>query len=323
MAKYKISFLIAAHNEEKLIGKALERLVQVHKDYPKIEVLIGLDGCTDRTLEICNGFAKKNKFFKIFELNERKGKQAVLEKLEPHITGDIVIIHDADWTFVYNSKQDLIEFLSLFDNENVGGIADSISSEFSKPNFWQIKSLGFIASTWGNVLLMKYYKRFTRKKNGLIVYDKDKMKFCPWLDIYRKKALDKTQHKKELRAGDHIERTLRLFNAGYDILSYDNVNWPHFNVSYNEESVKDLINQKVRGLISKSKIEGSYNFHISFLEFKLPFMLYVIGQSFKMKRFRDFFAIYVYLFVMVYSSILAKFKEQESVGSVWKLRVKR
>ena len=71
--KHKLSFLISAHNEEKLISHALERLVKVQQDYPNMEVLIGMDGCTDNTPKIVAKFAKEHKFFKVFELNERKG----------------------------------------------------------------------------------------------------------------------------------------------------------------------------------------------------------------------------------------------------------
>lgn len=322
--KYKLSFLMAAHNEEKLIGLALKRLIQVHNDYSNIEVLIGLDGCTDRTLEICKAFAAKNTFFKIFEMNERKGKQAVIDKLEPHVTGDIVIIHDADWVFVYKSKKELLEFLSLFDNPKIGGIADSCDTEMSKPNFSEIKSLGFLASAWGNHLLMKYYKnKFTKKECGLATYDRAKMKFCPWLDVYRKKALDKTRHKQELRAGDHIERTLRLLDAGYNVASFDNNAWPHFNVTYNEQSIRDLIKQKIRGVVSKGKIQSSYEFKIPLFGFYFLFFSYVVKSSFKVKRWRDFAAIYVYIFAAIYAMIVGKFKERISTKNVWNLRPNR
>ena len=38
----------------------------------------------------------------------------------------------------------------------------------------------------------------------LKIYDKEKMKFIPFLDFYRKEAMDKTQGKKGLRSGDHV-----------------------------------------------------------------------------------------------------------------------
>ncbi len=43
----KISFLMAAHNEEKIIGEALDSLSKI--PYENYEVIIGLDGCTDGT----------------------------------------------------------------------------------------------------------------------------------------------------------------------------------------------------------------------------------------------------------------------------------
>jgi len=322
--KHKISFLMAAHNEEKIIEKALEKLIKFHEDYPDMEVLIGLDGCTDNTLSIVKRFSQKNKFLKYFELNERNGKQAILEKLEPHIKGDIVIIHDADWSFVYNSKKDLIEYISLFDNPKIGGIADSISSEFCRDDFKEINSIGFLASAWGNHFLIDYIKKkFTEKKYNYYVYDIKKMKFFPFLDVYRREAMKKTRHKEELRAGDHVERTLRIINAGYDVIAFDNPNWPHFMVNYNKQSIKDLINQKVRGIVAKKKIQSSYNVKIPFFGFYVPFLSYVVLNSFKVKRLRDFAAIYTYLFVMFYSIILAKIKQRASVKEIWSLRIKR
>jgi len=322
--KHKISFLMAAHNEEKIIEKALERLVKVHEDYPEMEVLIGLDGCIDNTLGIITNFSKKYKFFRYIELNERNGKQAVLEKLEPHITGDIIIIHDADWSFVYSSKKDLIEYISLFDNPKIGGIADSISSEFCRDDFKEIKSMGFLASAWGNHFLIDYIKnKFTEKKENYFVYNLHKMKFFPFLDVYRKEAMKKTKHREELRAGDHVERTLRIINAGYEVIAFDNPNWPHFMVNYNKQSVKDLINQKVRGIVAKKKIQSSYNVKIPFFGFYVPFLSYVVINSFKTRRLRDFTAIYIYLFVMFYSISIAKIKQRASVKEIWNLRVKR
>jgi cellulose synthase/poly-beta-1,6-N-acetylglucosamine synthase-like glycosyltransferase len=323
--KFKLSFLIAAHNEEKLIASALNNLVKLHKDYSNIEILIGLDDCTDNTPQIVKQFQKKHKIIKVFHLNESKGKQAVLEKLEPHIKGDIVIIHDADWIFIYRSKNDLLKFLKLFNNPKLGGISDGFDYEMSHPNFSKINSLGFLASAWGNHYMLEYVKdNYSKKINKDIrIYDKNKMKFYPMIDIYRKKALDKTQHKKELRAGDHAERTLRIFNAGYDIITVNNSNLPRFTVSYNTLSIKDLINQRIRGIIAKKKIKSAYDFPIPLFGFKIPMLFYIIKNSFKVKRSKDFIAIYLYLFTLFYGIIIAQLKSSLSTKEVWNLRVKR
>jgi len=322
---YKLSFLVAAHNEEKLIAKALRRLVKVHYDYNHMEVLIGLDGCTDSTASIVREFTKSNQFIKYFEMNERKGKQHVLDKLQPKITGDIVIIHDADWVFSYGSKKDLYDFLSIFDNEEVGGITDSIDTEMNKRNFSEVTSMGFLASAWGSHFLMRYIKKhYTQSyKGGFRVYIPSKMKFCPFTDVYRKSALDKTKHKTELRAGDHVERTLRLIEAGYKVLSFDNSNWPHFNESYEHQTVRDLIKQRTRGIIAKKKIEEAYSFKIPFFGFYVPLFFYMVIKSFRIRRMRDFIAIYVYLYSVVWGVLSSHFSQNVSVKRVWELRNKR
>jgi len=323
--KPKLSFLMAAHNEEKLISQALGRLVQIKKDYPNMEVLIGLDGCVDKTEEIVNKFAKRYKLFKIFKFEERRGKQFILKQLESHMTCDIVIIHDADWELIYKSKKDLLDYLKLFDNPKVGGITWSIDGETSRSDFLKSKSWGILVGGLGNELLIQYMKKsFTKKKDGIRIYEPKKIKFYPFVDVYRREAMDKTKHNPGLRAGDHVERALRILNAGYDLIAFDNPNWPHFINLYNKQSIKDLLKQKTRGIIAKKKVQLAYNFKVPFFRFYLPFLFFLIWNSFKVKRLKYFFAIYGYLFVMLYAVIYSKIKQKKiSVKEIWNLRIKR
>ncbi|MFA6889259.1 MAG: glycosyltransferase, partial [Candidatus Woesearchaeota archaeon] len=79
MEKNKISFVIPAHNEEKIIGKTLSNLYKL--PYEKYEVLIGLDGCTDKTEDIAKSFTKKSGKFKYFKMKSRSGKPDVIDYL--------------------------------------------------------------------------------------------------------------------------------------------------------------------------------------------------------------------------------------------------
>ncbi len=54
MTSPEISILIPACNEEAMIGATLSRLERLTGD--ELEVLVGLDGCTDRTEDIVRGF---------------------------------------------------------------------------------------------------------------------------------------------------------------------------------------------------------------------------------------------------------------------------
>ena len=58
---------MAAHNEEKIIERTLKNLM--HIPYENYEVLIGLDGCTDRTEEIVKSFCERSNKFRYFSLS--------------------------------------------------------------------------------------------------------------------------------------------------------------------------------------------------------------------------------------------------------------
>src|SRR3989344_1220371 len=123
MKQRTISFLIPAHNEEKVIAKALDNLAKL--PYSNYEVLIGLDGCTDKTEEIVKKYANKNKKFKYYLLELRRGKPEVVHALMKHAKGEIIIIHDADWIFRVHKNGDIETLLKCFDDPMVGGIAES------------------------------------------------------------------------------------------------------------------------------------------------------------------------------------------------------
>ena len=64
MNALSVSFLIPAHNEERIIGHALDGLAAIAR--PDVEVLVGLDGCTDGTKAI----VKRYPFAKWVELDD-------------------------------------------------------------------------------------------------------------------------------------------------------------------------------------------------------------------------------------------------------------
>ena len=328
MIKQKISFLVPAHNEEKLIKKALESLIKIKKDWQNIEILVGLDSCTDKTPEIVKELAKKNKFIKVYEFKERKGKQAVLEKLNLHITGELIFIHDADWILVYKNKEKFKEFINFFENEKIGGIANGFTTDFFPKEMGKIKSLGFLASSWGNYFLNSYIKyKQTKRKDNLLLIDKEKMIFPFFLDVYKKSALEKTYSKKELRAGDHLERTLRLLNSGYEIVVPEDRDLPRAEIFYRNLAIKDFLNQRVRGMISKKKIKQAYKkeMKLSVLNFHIPFFIYTLSKLTKMRRLKDFTALLLYWFGVFYGILASKFisDKKTSVKKIWDMRMKR
>ena len=109
----KISFLIPAHNEEKIIAKTLENLINL--PWQNYEVIVGLDGCTDNTESIVKKFQEKFKRIKYYKLNLRRGKPAVIDRIIKYAKGEIIIINDADWIFSVKDKESFYDFISAFE----------------------------------------------------------------------------------------------------------------------------------------------------------------------------------------------------------------
>ena len=90
----RLSVLIAAHNEAGIIAARLENALAL--DYPKdrLEVVVATDGCTDATADVARAFADRG--VRLLEYGERRGKTAVLNESIPRVTGDVVILSDAN-----------------------------------------------------------------------------------------------------------------------------------------------------------------------------------------------------------------------------------
>src|SRR3989344_464119 len=131
----KISFLIAAHNEEKIIAKTLKNLISL--PYKNYEVILGLDGCTDKTEEIVKSFEKKSKKIRHYNLNIREGKPAVINKIIKKAKGEIMIINDADWIFRVKDKDSLKQLLDIA--FLIGSIKSKFKRNISTKEGWKMR----------------------------------------------------------------------------------------------------------------------------------------------------------------------------------------
>src|SRR5260370_723299 len=89
-----ISLLIAAYNEEAEIAARIENALQL--DYPadKLEIVVASDGSTDRTNEIVRRYEKFG--VKLLAFEPRRGKANVLNDAIPAVSGEIVLLSDAN-----------------------------------------------------------------------------------------------------------------------------------------------------------------------------------------------------------------------------------
>ncbi|MEM1373310.1 MAG: glycosyltransferase family 2 protein [Pseudomonadota bacterium] len=134
----KISFLIPAHNEERVIAAKLENTLTL--DNPlghDIEIAIVCDGCTDRTAEIAQSFADRGVLTLPTESHD--GKLAAMNWALPQLSGDVVIFSDANSLLSQNA---LVALMTHFADPKVGGVCGQISvSKSSKGGIGKSDSL--------------------------------------------------------------------------------------------------------------------------------------------------------------------------------------
>jgi poly-beta-1,6-N-acetyl-D-glucosamine synthase len=116
-----VSVVIAAHNEVARIGRKIANLLKL--DYPsdRLEILVGSDGSTDGTLERLRTISEVH--VRIFVLEERQGKPAVLNLLVPKALGEIVVLADVRQEF---DEQVLRRLVEPFADPKVGAVSGEV-----------------------------------------------------------------------------------------------------------------------------------------------------------------------------------------------------
>lgn len=112
----KISIIIPAYNEEKSIGKTLEKLVSL---YPEQEIIVIDDGSTDKTAETVSSF----KSVKLYKHPVNRGYGASLKTGILNAGRELICIMDADGTYDPEDIGKLVEFVN--DYEMVVGVRKS------------------------------------------------------------------------------------------------------------------------------------------------------------------------------------------------------
>jgi len=114
-----VSIIIPAYNEEKVIAKTIESVLEI--DYPKKEIIVVDDGSKDNTLQI----AKKYERDKVKVLHkENGGKASALNYAVAFARGEVIAVLDADTIAGKNSLKEIARIFG--DDENVGAVAGNI-----------------------------------------------------------------------------------------------------------------------------------------------------------------------------------------------------
>jgi len=112
-----ISFVIAAYNEERVIGQKLMNTLSL--DYPRdrLQVIVAADGCDDDTCRIADTFVDGG--VHVLHQPARRGKTAALNRAVAAATGEIVVFSDANNHFNADALRKLVRH---FADAHVGGV---------------------------------------------------------------------------------------------------------------------------------------------------------------------------------------------------------
>jgi dolichol-phosphate mannosyltransferase len=182
----RVSILIAVFQEEAYIAETLRRVLACSVDRAgfESEVLVCDDGSTDGTSAAIAAVAESARALRVFRHPTNKGKGAAIRTLLDHVTGDCVLVQDADHEY---EVEDAIGLLRAF----ADGHRAVFGSRFlERPWPSGMRPINYVANrvltTTANVL---YRHRLTDEATCLKLIDTsllramrlecDRFEFCP------------------------------------------------------------------------------------------------------------------------------------------------
>lgn len=140
-----LSYMIVAHNEEKVILEKLQNAIEI--DYPKekLQIIIASDFCTDNTNDIVQSFidAHPDRNIVLHKSIEHKGKTNAQNEAQKIAVGEILVMTDANALFKADAFRELV---SYFTDESIAYVcgklvyvkSDNLTSD-SESTYWNLE----------------------------------------------------------------------------------------------------------------------------------------------------------------------------------------
>ena len=173
----KLSVIIPVYNEESTVGELLEKVLAV--DIPK-EVVVVDDGSRDRTIEIVREkAAAADQVVQVHTNEVNVGKGAAIRRGLLHVTGDVVLIQDADLELDPKEYHMLVAPFK-------SGVADVVYGSRFKDRgyFWHYPQIPFFSrfANWVAALTVRLFwpgSRITDEATAYKVFRADLIKSLP------------------------------------------------------------------------------------------------------------------------------------------------
>ncbi|MEM5810369.1 MAG: glycosyltransferase [Candidatus Aenigmatarchaeota archaeon] len=194
----KLSILIPAHNEEKMIEKCVKSISEANY-LNEIEIIVLNNGSTDDTEKVVRKLMKTIPNLKLLNLNHI-GKASALNKGIKVAKNDVIVTVDADSIIEKNALLELVQPLA---QENVGGVTGVIRAIRNKnPLTWFQDFEYVLSSGWRYVCT---------KMNGNII--------LPGFAAFKKQAILKAGGFSKDTLTEDYDIALSLKKAGYQTIT--------------------------------------------------------------------------------------------------------
>ncbi|MEB3148279.1 MAG: glycosyltransferase family 2 protein [Sphaerospermopsis sp.] len=144
----RVSVLVAAKNEEAVIGRLVKNLCSLEYANGEYEVWIIDDHSTDKTPQLLAELQEEYKQLRVFRRSADAigGKSGALNQVLPMTKGDIIAVFDAD---AQVNPDLLLQVVPVFQREQVGAVQVRKAIANAKENFWTKGQMAEMAvDTW-------------------------------------------------------------------------------------------------------------------------------------------------------------------------------
>jgi len=194
-----VSVLIAAYNEEKVIGKTIQSIMKSR--YPQFELIIVDDGSTDQTANIVEAECSKYSNIRLLR-KENGGKASALNLGIQNASAEIIVTLDADTVIAEDTIAKLVRH---FIKPNVGAVAGNV----------KIGNRKNLLTWWQHI---EYVTGFNLEKRA---FDElDSITVVPGaIGAWRKSAMMEIDLFEEDTLAEDTDATMKLLRQGYKIRS--------------------------------------------------------------------------------------------------------
>ncbi|RST74209.1 glycosyltransferase [Siminovitchia acidinfaciens] len=217
-----VSVIIAAYNEEKVIGKTIESILK--SNYPNLEVIVINDGSKDQTSLVVSREYEANKKVLLYH-KKNGGKASAINLGIRKAKGDILVAIDADTIVPPDTISKLIRH---FADENIAAVSGNV----------RVGNKKNLLTTWQHI---EYVTGFNLEKRGFATLNC--VPVVPGaLGAWRKQVVKELGYFTNDTLAEDTDMTLKILRQGYKVVIDERA------YAYTEapKTIRDFLKQRFR-----------------------------------------------------------------------------